>query len=396
MQHDQGTVRRASAASLWLAALLVASAACSGDDDDDGPAAGVDASAGPDAAGEAGAFDAFDDAVSAFIEDNGLEGGSAVVVDLESGQVHLQGYGAFDADRRYLIASSSKILSVGVLMRLADQGLVDFDEPIGTYLAGPFGAGKPELTLAQLLSNSSGLVSLTDDPFYAPYLCQYMSAGTLTECAEQIYVADDATDRVPPDTEFHYGGGPWQLAGGVAEVVSGKSWAELVDETYVEPCGAETLGYTNQYEQSGLTYPADFQGDVANLIQTDNPSVEGGAYITVADYGKLLLMHLGGGLCGETRVLSEEAVERMQVDRILEEYEGTTGAGGTLEGYGLGWWIDRENPGVVMDPGAYGAIPWIDQERGYAAFIAIEASPTLGGDLVGPAKAALDTVFDAR
>ena len=394
MQQNQRVRRRPPAASLLLAiaAALSAAPACGGDDDGGGPAdAGSQADA--DLPGE---FDAFDEIVASFVEAEGLEGASAVVVSRESGEVHVQGYGAFDAGRVYLVASSSKILSVGVLMRLADEGLLDIDEPIGTYVEKAFGAGKPELTLAQLVSNSSGLTSLSDDPLYAPYLCQYLTAGTLRECAQTIYVADDAKDRVEPDTAFNYGGGQWQLAGGVAEVVSGKTWPELIDQTYVQPCETPSLGYGNHFQDAGLAYPTDFDGDVANLTPTENPNIEGGAYVTVSDYGKLLLMHLRGGLCGEARVLSEDAVERMRVDRILEVYEGSTGSPAPLEGYGMGWWIDRENPGVFMDPGAYGAIPVLDTNRGYAAFIAMEATAELGVMLAIEAKPALDAVFDAR
>ncbi len=341
-------------------------------------------------------FAAFDDVISTYLDDQGLAGAGAVVVDRDDGELHVQGYGAFDAGRLYLIASSSKILSVGVLMRLADEGMVDVDEPIGTYLSDAFGDGKPELTLAQLLSNSSGLVGLTDNPTYLPYLCQYLSAGTLTDCAQAIYVADDAADRAAPDTEFHYGGGQWQLAGGIAEVVSGQSWADLIAETYAAPCGADSLGYGNEFEKSAFDYPPDFDGVVANLTRTDNPSIEGGAYITVADYGKLLLMHLRDGQCGQTRALSEQAARRMRVDRIGEVYGGTTGFEGALQGYGLGWWIDREHEGVFMDPGAYGAIPWLDLPRGYGAFIAIEGAATQGAELVNLAKPALDAIMDAR
>ena len=366
---------------------------CSSDSD----AGDSDAAADPDASSP-GEFAAFDEVISAFLEERGLAGASAVIVDRDQGEVYLRGYGAFDAGRLYLIASSSKTISVGVLMHLADQGLVDLDAPIGTYVGAAFGDGdgKAELTLAQLLSNSSGLVSLTDNPLYLPYLCQYRGTGTLTECAGNIYVADDAADRVEPDTSFHYGGGQWQLAGGVAEVVSAKSWAELVEETFAVPCGTGSLGYANEFSGSGLSYPADFDGDVANLTPTENPSVEGGAYITAPDYGKLLLMHLRGGLCGDTRALSEEAVERMRVDRIQEVYGGSTSGYPALQGYGLGWWIDREHDGVVMDPGAYGAIPWLDLPRGYGAFVALEATSMTGVQLAERAKPVLDAIFDAR
>lgn len=385
---------------LWLSvagALLVPG--CSDDEvkDDDGDG---DVDAGPseaDAADE-GEYAEFDAVISDFLEERGLQGAGAVVVDRDEGELHLRGYGDFDAGRLYLIASSSKILSVGVLMRLADQGLLDIDEPVGTYVTEAFGEGKPELTLAQMVSNSSGLLGLSDDPLYTPYLCQYLSTGTLSECAQQIYTADDAADRVEPDTSFRYGGGQWQLAGGVAEVVSGKTWPELLDETYVQPCGTESLGYANEFETSGFNYPAEFEGDVDNLTPTNNPSIEGGAYVSVADYGALLLMHLRGGLCGDTQALSEEAVERMRVDRIGEVYQGTTGSEGegALEGYGLGWWVDRANEGVFMDPGAYGAVPWLDLPRGYGAFIALESSSADGGELVARAKPVLDAIIDAR
>lgn len=52
----------------------------------------------------------------------------------------------------------------------------------------------------------------------------------------------------------------------MAEVVSGKSWAQLVDETYVEPCGATLLGHFNKFQDNGTTYPEDFQQDPNNMV----------------------------------------------------------------------------------------------------------------------------------
>lgn len=337
-------------------------------------------------------FSAFDQAIEQYLVDNSLEGATAVVVHRDWGVVHEGGYGAFDADRISLIASSSKIVSVGILMRLADQGEIDIDGPVGAYL-GAWNAGKPELTVAQMFSNSSGLTSLTDNPAYGPYFCQYLEAGTLSECARTIYTANDVADRIPADTEFHYGGGQWQLAGGIAEVASGKTWNELFTETYVTPCGLEHSGYTNQFQTALLGYPTYFDGDIADLPATDNPSVEGGMYTNVQDYAELLLMHLRGGVCGDNRVLSESAVETMQTDRIGAVYDGDTG-NPTFPGYGLGWWVSRDEPGLVQDAGAYGAVPWIDNERGYAAFLVIESSSGTGVALAEQTRPLLNTLFD--
>ena len=197
-------------------------------------------------------FTAFDTALEAFILEHDLEGANVVIVHRDWGVMHQRAYGSFAPDRISLLASASKILSVGVIMRLHDQGILDIDAPISTYapVTSPdvMGwTGSRSFTLAQMLSNSSGMVGLVDDPMYAPYLCQYAFLGTLQSCGRNIYQADDAADIVPPDTEFHYGGGQWQLAGAIAELASGKTWAQLVQETYADPCELGTLAYTNQF-----------------------------------------------------------------------------------------------------------------------------------------------------
>jgi CubicO group peptidase (beta-lactamase class C family) len=375
---------------------LAADAGDAGTAADAGSDAGDDA--GDDAGQDGGAYDftAFDEALEQFVSESELAGAAAVVVHAEDGIVHARGYGEHDVERVYLIASSSKVLSAGVLMRLADEGALDLDAPISEVLSD-WGEHKTDITVAQLLSNSSGLVGLIDDPTYAPYLCQYIPSGTLSECAQEVYTADDEADRVPPDTQFRYGGGAWQLAGGIAEVVSGKTWSELIDETYVQPCDTPSLGYTNHYSKSfsgslsNLGYPDFFMGDVADLPVTDNPNIEGGGYANVLDYGKLLLMHLRSGLCGEERVLSEDAVARMQEDR-LAEFGGSNLSGG---GYGFGWWVDRMQEGVVSDPGAYGALPFLDVPRGYGVMILVESNG-MGGSLMTTIKPILDSLFEAR
>jgi CubicO group peptidase (beta-lactamase class C family) len=363
-------------------------------------------------------FKPFDDALDKAISDYNatdagaalpILGASAVIVHKDRGSVHSKGFGKFAADRLYLIASSSKILSVGVLKRLEDQGKVDFAAPISDYLGEDWGDHKTDVSLAQLFSNSSGLPSLGEilalstNPTpellaqYNAHLCQYMPAGTLSDCGKSIYQDDMPANNRAPDETFRYGGSQWQLGGAVAEVVSGKTWAELIQETYVEPCGVPSIGYTNPYGQAGVSplgYPS-FDADQAKLPVSDNPSIEGGGYATAPDYAKLLLMHLRGGKCDDNRVLSAEAVATMQKDRVAA-YGGTpsTGAAATgtsiFTGYGLGWWVSDQ---MVADPGAYGAFPFLDVELDYGAIIMLEVSSTVGGQIGLAVKPSLDAIF---
>ncbi|NND73804.1 MAG: beta-lactamase family protein [Ilumatobacter sp.] len=322
-------------------------------------------------------FTAVAPVVEAFVDERGLNGAGLIIVDRDDGVVYEEQWGEFTPDRISLIASSSKMITAGVLLRLHDDGLLDIDAPIADVVE--WGIANPDITAAQLLSNSSGLVGLGPEPGYAPYLCQFLAAGTLQACAETIFTTpDDDADLVASDTEFRYGGAQWQIAGAVAEAASGTSWDELIEEIYVEPCGLDALGYNNHFAQipGGFEYPVDFAGDPATLIDTANPNMEGGAYASPSDYAKLLLMQLRGGTCGDSQVLSQDALDRMHGDRVGAVYGDA--APGT--GYGMGWWVDRES-GRLTDPGAYGSVPWLDLEEGYGAYLVIEANSVTGLEL---------------
>ncbi len=320
-------------------------------------------------------FSAIGPIVDAFVAEQGLNGAGLIVVDQEDGVVHEEYWGEFDADRISLIASSSKMISASVLMRLDDDGVLDVDAPVADVVE--WGAGNPTVTPAQLISNSSGLIGLQDGFGYESYLCQFDPAGTLQDCAEQIFTTpDDDAEVIPPDTEFRYGGAQWTIAGAVAEAASGRTWAQLVDELIAAPCGLDSLGY---YLPLGFEYPADFNGDPSTFPPTDNPNPEAGAYVTAPDYAELMLMQLRGGMCGDERVVSSEAIDRMHADRVAEVYGGDAAGVSTL-GYGMGWWVDRES-GRISDEGLYGTVPWLDLDDGFGAYLVVEKTSDVGRSL---------------
>lgn len=329
-------------------------------------------------------FSEVDAAIDAFLADEDLQGATIAIVHRDHGVLHKRGYGSFDVDRVMLLASASKMMTAGVLIHLDDADLLDLDAPITDVLTD-WGDYKQDITTAQLLSNSSGMPGLGDGALYTPYLCQFIDGGSLSACAEAIFSADDAEESIPPDTRFRYGGAQWQLAGGVAEVASGKSWEDLIHDIYIEPCGLENTGYSNHFSRGsangGFSYPSFMDGDVNDLPDTDNPNMEGGGYSTASDYAKLLMMHLNDGMCGETQVMSAEGITRSRTDRLGPAYGGSTGAPG-LQGYGMGWWVDTDRSGWATDPGAYGTVPWVDTEAGYAAVILLESDSQTGSRLM--------------
>jgi CubicO group peptidase (beta-lactamase class C family) len=333
-------------------------------------------------------FSAASEIIEDYVDENGLNGASFIVVDRDDGVVHQEHFGELGPGRVAIIGPIGEIVSAGVVLSLHDDGLLDVDAPVVDIVA--WGSGNPEVTLAQLLSHSSGMLGGPASQFYNPYLCSVMFVGSLQGCAETIFTTpDDDADLVPPDTAFGWpaNGADYQVAGAVAEVASGKTWAELVDEIFVQPCGLNVLAYNNPWFQlpfdpETFGYPAVGGDPVSMLAPTENPSIMGGAYTTADDLAALLLMHLRDGMCGDERVLSTESLERMHEDRIARVYDGdsefTDADGnptGELWGYGMGFPIDRET-GRPAAASPFGQQVWLDLDEGYAVLLLLESSWT--------------------
>ena len=327
-------------------------------------------------------FDQVSQTIKNFVDRNQLNGAGFVVVDRDRGVIYHNHWGEFSPDRISLIASTSKVISAGVLVHLHDQGILNLEAPIGQVIdyAGRLGG----ITPVQLLSGSSGIPGLQpEDPLY---ICMFLPSSSLQRCAaEALSVAASDPRTVPPDTEFRYGGVQLQVAGAVAEVASGKQWADLVDEIYVQPCEMRSLGYLNPWiplQAVSGKYP-NWSGDLSLLPPTDNPHIGGGGYITTGDYGKLLSMHLNNGMCGDYEVLSHAGVELMQLNRSGEVY-------GSPIGYGLGWWTqspnrygasaNQETQSTVRltDPGLYGSTAWLHPDDGFGAYLVVESTTSVG------------------
>ena len=345
-------------------------------------------------------FSATDEFMQGFVDQRGLNGATVIVVDRDDGIVHRANFGEFGPGRISLLGNISETFSVGILMSLYDDGLLDIDAPISDAVS--WGTGMPDVTVAQLLSHSSGMLGGPASSWYAPYQCANSYTDSLQECGEEIVnTPDDDADLVPPDTEFRWPatGADAQVAGAIAEAVSGKSWAELVDETWVRPCGMDTLAYKNPWNEFTLDpvtwgYLSEFAGDPSTLSTTDNPSIQGGAYATADDLAALVLMHLRNGMCGDQQVLSAEAIDLMTEDRIARVYDGTNvDFFGNAWGFGMGWTTNRAT-GWTGNGGIWASGITIDRDAGFGAVVLLEAT-FQESQALGSSEVFSDSVRDA-
>ena len=190
--------------------------------------------------------------------------GACLLVVKDGKTIYEQCFGKYKPDTVVAIASSSKWLSAATIMTLVDEGKLKLDDPVSKFLP-KFTDKKGQITIRQLLSHTSGLPG------------EHQAIGTfritLRQAADQIA---DVPLLADPGKEFRYGGVSMQVAGAIAEIVSGKSWAELFQERIAKPVGMKNTSY-------------------GRLGLSKNPRIAGGASSTMKDYGNFLTMILAEG-----------------------------------------------------------------------------------------------------
>ncbi|MBW2628543.1 MAG: hypothetical protein JRE45_13060 [Deltaproteobacteria bacterium] len=91
-------------------------------------------------------------------------------------------------------------------------------------------------------------------------------------------------------------------------------------------------------------------------------------------------MHLRDGLCGQERVLSPEMLQAMQEDLVPEGVAMPSWRPEAIN-YGMGWWKYEDEPGLLIDSGAYGARAVLHPEEDWGAIMIIETTSDEGHEL---------------
>lgn len=233
------------------------------------------------------------------------------LVVVKDGEVFFQkGYGqANDEDNAtvspdrtlFRAASVSKLVTATAIMQLVEQGKINLDADINTYLTRfQLENNYPApITARHLLTHTSGI----EDRLFGNTV---PSADRLVSLGD--YFAAHVPRRIrPPGEQIAYSNTGMALAGHLVEAVSGLSFEE-----YVERNVFQSLGMTrSSFRQP---YPAHLAPDVVPS-GADSGAIllypAGSMISTGADMGRFIAAHLNGGRLGDARILSEETVREM-------------------------------------------------------------------------------------
>lgn len=263
----------------------------------------------------------------------------------------------FDSQTKIPIASCSKWLSAALVMTFVDEGKLSLEDSIGKFLPIMTANGKGHIKIWHCLSHLTGL-----------------NAGSVKEVRTETTRMNDMDDAIAvlatktmeaaPGTAFHYSSAGLQIAAAVIEKISGKDFKTLFKERIADPCDMPNTDFGN--------------GNV--------PVPAGGARSTAEDYLHFLTMILNNGTYNGKRILSEQSIAEMQVNRVTKDCNIIyTPGGATGWGYGFGEWVaplcnplakltwpcveENTRSFFATSPGLFGSFPWVDNDKHYAGFL---------------------------
>ena len=153
------------------------------------------------------------------------------------------GYGATElggttpprADTHFRAASNTKTMTAAVILLLAQDGKLGFDDPVSKYVEGvPNGDA---ITIAELLNMRSGLYNYTSTPELAESVERDPTRAWTPE--ELLALAFKRPPDFAPGAEYEYNNTNYYLLGLVAEKIDGKPLADIFQDRLFAPLGMQ-------------------------------------------------------------------------------------------------------------------------------------------------------------
>lgn len=274
-------------------------------------------------------------------------------------------------DARMRIESNSKPWVEALILQLAQQGTLTVYQTVDDWLPGLLRAHGSEITIAQLMSDTSGLIDDNDVWNATPAQAQRMLARVgdaklrkqLLAVVARIGANPDAEisplllirlaawqpPLAPPGTAYHHSNIGWNIVGLIAAKAAGNPLPELCREQIFQPLGLEHTSY-------------DPQGSIAG------PHAHGYALAADGTLTDMTSRHLGKGPDGaivtdaadEARFLAAYSTGKLFAPALLRELwrSSSSGCGGAeiYAGTGAGdgflsnvvWAIDRNRVAVLL------------------------------------------------
>jgi CubicO group peptidase (beta-lactamase class C family) len=282
-------------------------------------------------------------------------------------------------DDVWLIGSTGKVMTVAMIARLVERGLLAWDAPLDAMLPDMAAGMRPEyrkLTLVELLSHRAGFArDLRDEQT----MVTFFSDGRPGTDQRLRYVAAALHDAPSAKAgSFGYSNAGFMVAAVIAERAAHASYEELMVAEVFKPLGMTRTGFGNTGE--GQNRGHQHGQPMLHMAKLDDGAPRmyapaGFLHMSLEDWAKFNLDQLAGAT-GRGKLLSPAAYRLMQ----------TAQPGSPA---GLDWGVQpsiagRQGP-VLVHQGSDGnwlAIAVLFPEQGTGALMVANAGPDMGADQV--------------
>jgi CubicO group peptidase (beta-lactamase class C family) len=259
-----------------------------------------------------------------------LSGGQ--VVEAAAGVLNVETGVEATTDSVFQIGSIGKVWTATAVMQLVDEGLLDLDEPIVTYLP-EFRVADPEVTrtvtMRHLLAHTSGI-----DGDHFP------DVGWGDDAVERyVETCAELGQSHPLGATMSYCNAGYVVAGRVIEKLTGTIWDEAMQERLFDPLGLPHTGtlpdqvmrFRTAFGHVGEPGEEPKLAAVWRLGRGTGPA--GSICSTAAELLAFVQMHLADGHARDGRqILSPGSVKAMQEAQVQVPDPHTLGSH-----WGLGW-----------------------------------------------------------
>ena len=314
------------------------------------------------------------------VEDDEIPG--AVVLVARRGRVVLhQAFGFRDIDRTqpmqtdsvFRMASNSKAVTAAGIMFLVEDGKLDLDAPVGTYLPAFENDAWRPVTTRHLLTHTSGtrirplfltpLLEPSDEHPQAPDLRLEVNRFAAIPLQEE------------PGATYSYNNAGYNMLAAIIEQLAG-SYQDLLRTRLYEPLGMrDSCNHESEADHQRMSTVMKRQPDgtwKAGWTPGDPPDWpfprgSGGMVSTAWDYALFCQMMLNQGSYGGRQIMARQTVQEMtrpQSDRCA-----------AASNYGLGWKV-AEPGGVFWHTGSDGTYAWVDPTLDVVGMVLTQTNAT--------------------
>jgi CubicO group peptidase (beta-lactamase class C family) len=271
-----------------------------------------------------------------------IVGLSIVLID-DQNVVWERGFGFADKERKlpatsetiYRLGSVSKLFTSTAVMQLAEQGKLDIDKPVETYL--------PEFSIKSRFTDVHAITPRNIMTHHSGLPRDYLK-GEWTKNPESftriIDLIKEEYTAYPPDYVFSYSSVGMTILGNIIERVGAVPFAEYMENQLFQPMGMKNSSFSSNPSASPLMSKSYVNGkEIPDTPLRDIPM--GGMNSSAHDLGSFLSMQFAEGKSNGRIILQPNSVAEMlkpqNTDVILDRDLRV----------GLGWFLSAVEGNII-------------------------------------------------